>query len=77
MRHGLMPIDRVMIEWLQYYKIAFVIVLTKSDKLSKNQIGMVKSKINIELPGIDVYTFSALKKTGRENIINLLEYTAG
>ncbi len=77
MRHGLLPIDRVMIDWLNFYKISFVIILTKSDKLSKNHVGAVKSKINNELPNIDIYAFSALKKTGRENIITLLERTAG
>jgi len=75
-RHGILPIDQVMIEWLIYYKISFAIILTKSDKISKNHIKSVKMQINNQLPIIDVFTFSALKKTGREEIIALIERIA-
>jgi len=62
--------DLDMLGWLQRYNIPPIIVVTKCDKLSKNertkQIALISSAINIEkslmLP------FSALSKDGRDNI---------
>ncbi len=72
-RHGILPIDQIMIEWLNYYNIPFAIILTKSDKISKNQVRSIKLKIKNQFSDISICTFSALKKTGREEIFALIE----
>jgi len=36
-RHTLMEIDKMMLEWLNYYHINYVVILTKRDKLSYNK----------------------------------------
>lgn len=72
-RHGILPIDQIMIEWLNYYNIPFAIILTKSDKISKNQVRSIKLKIKNQFSDISICTFSALKKTGREEIFAIIE----
>lgn len=42
-RRELMESDAQMIDWLQYHEKPFIIVLTKTDKLSKNQLAQTLS----------------------------------
>ncbi|HHE55788.1 MAG TPA: YihA family ribosome biogenesis GTP-binding protein [Caldithrix abyssi] len=42
-RRELMESDAQMIDWLQYHEKPFIIVLTKTDKLSKNQLAKTLS----------------------------------
>jgi len=37
-RHDLMESDAQMVEWLMYNQLPFIIVLTKTDKISKNKL---------------------------------------
>lgn len=43
-RHDLLKIDRQMSEWLDYFDIPYIIILTKSDKISKSKLS---TQINI------------------------------
>ena len=43
------PEDRQLIGWLQYYQLPVLIVLTKVDKLSRNQLTERKRKIGADL----------------------------
>ncbi len=72
-RHDLMKNDRMMIDWLNFYHIPYIFVLTKSDKISNNQFRSFNTKIRDEFPGQIFIRFSARKKTGRDEIIKILE----
>jgi len=72
-RHELMENDRLMIDWLEYYKVPFNLVLTKSDKISNNQYRTINSKLSIEYPGRKILRFSSKTKIGREDILHILE----
>ena len=60
--------DEVLIDYLEYFEIPFLIVLTKSDKLSNNGIkkslDILKKKWRIEHPLV----VSSLKKKGIEDL---------
>lgn len=71
-RHGIMENDRIMIEWLQHYRIPYILVLTKSDKISNNQYRTISSKLNTEYPNHEILRFSSKTKIGREDILNIL-----
>jgi GTP-binding protein len=71
-RHRLMPIDQLMIEWLQYYQIRIVLVVTKTDKVSNNHIRLLHREIKDKYPGHDIISFSSKTKSGRERIMNIL-----
>ena len=51
-RHDLAEQDRQMIEWLRYFHLPYRILLTKSDKLSKNRTQSQISKMSSQL-GVD------------------------
>lgn len=72
-RHEIMKNDRMMIDWLKFYKIPFVLILTKCDKVSNNQIHVMSSKLESEFPDQTIVKFSARTRIGREDIINMLE----
>ena len=72
-RHQLLSSDQAMITWLEHYHIPFTIVLTKCDKLSRNQLNNKLKKLKEVLPAQDIISFSAVKRTGREKIIERLE----
>ena len=61
-----------MLGFMNFYAIPYTIVATKSDKLSKSQIGVQKQMLAKELKvGVDnIYVVSSLKKTGKDELIN-------
>jgi GTP-binding protein len=73
-RHGIMENDRLMIEWLIHYQVPYMLVLTKSDKISNNQFRTLSSKLNEEYPNEEILRFSSKNKTGREDILHILEH---
>ena len=75
-RHKMMRNDRMMIDWLKFYKIPFVLILTKCDKVSNNQIHVTSSKLKNEFPDQNIVKFSARTRMGREDIIHLLQQLA-
>ena len=66
--------DKQMFEYLAYYNVPFVIVATKSDKLSKAQLN--KSKLNIANTlgvGLDnITTVSNETKDGKEKLLGII-----
>lgn len=62
--------------WLEYYRIPFTAVLTKSDKLSNNQaIGRKRmiEKLLGASPQKETMLFSAKTQKGREDLWNIIE----
>jgi len=74
-RRGILPIDEIMIDWLNHYKINWILVLTKTDKLSNNELKNINVKITGELIDIKIINHSAKTKKGNNELLNLLNYT--
>lgn len=66
-RHPLKEYDLLMIDWANHYAIPMHILLTKADKLSRNQaanaLAGVKKSLDSHLL-VSIQTFSSLTKTG-------------
>ena len=63
------------IEWLRYYHIPGILVLTKSDKLSKNKQATQRKAIADAL-GVfkeDTILFSAKSRMGKDDVWNAVE----
>lgn len=71
-RHPLTPLDHNMIGWFAPTGRPIHILLTKSDKLSRNQASAAKAFVRQALAGlgpqVSVQLFSSLKKTGVEEV---------
>lgn len=75
-RHKPSEDDIMMNEFLNYYEIPFVLVLTKVDKISRNELAKNTKKIkeNLDLTNnIDIIPFSSVKKMNIEKIINHID----
>jgi GTP-binding protein len=72
-RHNLLPIDQLMIEWLQFYQIGLVLIATKSDKVSNNRIRILSREITEKYPDLHIVSFSAKTKSGRARVLDILE----
>jgi GTP-binding protein len=70
-RHEPTKLDIQLVEWLQHEKIPYLVVLTKSDKLKKNDLVKNKNKIRKVL-GLkaeeQTIPFSSLKREGRDEL---------
>ena len=75
-RHEPTYLDELMVTWLEYYEIPYVIVLTKSDKISKNkmekQIYRCSKIVNNDDLCIDYIPFSIITGEGRNEILALV-----
>lgn len=75
-RHEPTYLDELMVTWLEYYEIPYVIVLTKSDKISKNkmekQIYRCSKIVNNEELCIDYIPFSIITGEGKAEILALI-----
>jgi GTP-binding protein len=71
-RRGILEIDRIMINWLSHYTIPFIVIFTKTDKLSRAELFNKKAELSREIPTVEKTFFSAKSKSGREDILNLL-----
>lgn len=71
-RHPLKPLDLQMIGWYAPSGRPIHILLTKSDKLSRNQASATLALVRRELAGmgeqVSVQLFSSLSKTGTEEV---------
>jgi GTP-binding protein len=65
--------DRMMIEWLEFFDVPFVFILTKSDKISNNQYRETSKKLRENYPDREILRFSSKNKIGREEILHILE----
>jgi GTP-binding protein len=68
--------DRQLIEWLQFHKIYFVIIVTKIDRINNNQKVQItknlKQTLNLD-KNILILLFSTKTKEGKEKILGLIE----
>lgn len=77
MRHKATDFDISMLEFLQYNKIPYAIILTKSDKLNKSEFNSrmegIKEELGSLCEGIHIIPFSSLKGTGTEEVRRAIE----
>jgi len=71
-RRGVLEKDSELIEYLHYLNYPFVIVLTKYDKVSKNDALKLKRRIEDKIECERVLFFSAKTKYNREELIALI-----
>lgn len=71
-RHPLKPLDRQMIGWFAPSGRPIHVLLTKSDKLSRNQASAARALVQRELAGmgaqVSVQLFSSLARVGTEEV---------
>lgn len=76
-RHDPTYLDELMVSWLEYYEIPYAIILTKSDKISKNkmekQIYRASKIVNNESLCKDYIPFSIITNEGKDEIMNLIQ----
>ena len=63
--------DRQLIGWLQFYRLRFLIVLTKTDKVSRNQLVQRQRRIGEDLglsPAMPLISFSAKTGEGKDRL---------
>lgn len=74
-RHKPTQDDVLMYEWIRHYDIEVVIVATKKDKLTKNEL-MKTQKVIRDALKLDksqkIFYFSSLKKEGKEELLEEL-----
>ncbi|MBC2579817.1 ribosome biogenesis GTP-binding protein YihA/YsxC [Clostridium sp. DJ247] len=77
-RHKPTADDVTMYNWIKYYNYRTVIVATKIDKLTKNELQrnlkVIRETLNID-PEDQLLTFSSLKKYGKEELLDVIEQT--
>lgn len=77
MRHPATEFDISMLEFLSHFKIPYVVVLTKCDKLNKtefsNRLADLKTELGSLAEGIKIIPFSALKNIGIQEIREVAE----
>jgi len=66
-RHGILENDGMMIDFLDHYNIPFTPVFTKTDKLKKNELSVIKQK------NPECFFTSAAKGYGREEMLGYIE----
>ena len=75
-RHDPSEDDRIMYEWIRHQGFGHLVVATKADKLSRSrqmqQMRRIKTKLAMPDSSV-ILPFSALKKTGTEEVWELLE----
>ena len=74
-RHEPTNDDKMMYDWIKHYGYDVIVVATKSDKLSNNELGKSKKIIKETLklsPEDKLYYFSSLNKKGKDELIDNL-----
>ena len=64
--------EQLLLEWLQHQGTPWVLLLNKADKLSRSQTLQQKAKIEKRAVGARVFILSSLKKTGFDQVKNIL-----
>ncbi|MCE5263013.1 MAG: ribosome biogenesis GTP-binding protein YihA/YsxC [Deltaproteobacteria bacterium] len=63
--------DRQLIQWLTFYRLPFLLVLTKRDKVSNNEFARQRNRIAAKItmsPETPLLSFSARNGTGKESL---------
>lgn len=75
-RHPPTPLDIQMYEWMRFYNLDGIVVATKADKVSRNELSKNISVIRKTLKLKDddkVIPVSALKRTGHEDLLKVFD----
>jgi len=76
-RHELLSNDKQFIQWLFQNQISFMIILTKSDKLTRNQLSRNLKSLEHALvefsPVPVIISTSSIDRTGKEDILKIIE----
>lgn len=74
-RHEPTADDKMLLNFLYHYNIPFTVIATKCDKLSRAQLTKRRAEIasSVGVGTGNVYMISALKKTGKEEILARLD----
>ena len=72
-RHEPSKQDLQLHEWLVHHQKPHLIVATKADKLSKNELAQSLNRAAKIFKGADLITYSATKRHGRELLWNAIE----
>ena len=67
-RHGATPLDVQLYDWLVYEKKPHIIVATKADKLSANELRKSRSGVENQFPDATVLAYSAQTGRGRDEL---------
>lgn len=67
--------DKIMLKYFEYYRIPFICVITKADKIKKSQQKLTALKIarQIGVGDENVFICSTLEKKGKEEVLNKME----
>lgn len=69
-RHPIKENDQLMLEYLQYNKLPFIIILTKSDKLNQSEKTKKLNYFCELFPDIRIISSSSEKKQGKDKILS-------
>ena len=68
--------DLMMYQFLKYYHIPVTIIINKADKVSSSKkernLKVIKDTLNLAV-GDNYIMFSSVNKTGRDEVLNILE----
>ncbi len=64
--------ERLLQKWFEHHKTPWILVLNKSDKLSRSAGLQRKAKLTKILEGVPIYLVSSSKKTGFDEVKNVL-----
>lgn len=67
-RHAPTPLDIQLNEWLKHNHKPFIVVATKADKLSKNELTKSLRAAKVMLAGSRILAYSATKAHGRDEV---------
>lgn len=77
LRHGATELDKMMMGWLEYYRVQYSVVLTKADKVARSklarQIQSIKDQLTDNPLLQEVIPFSAVTGMGRKEILSRVE----
>lgn len=77
-RHKPSMDDINMYKWIKYYNYEAIVVATKIDKLTKNELQknlkMIRETLELN-PNDKLLTFSSLKKIGKEELLEVIDET--
>lgn len=71
-RRGILEKDKELIIYLDFLKLPYLIVLTKYDKVSKNEALKIKTKLEDMIDSREIVFFSSKTKFNKEKIVNII-----
>jgi len=76
-RHPLTALDLEMITWVARLQIPLLVIGTKADKLSTNQLNqqLAQNQKQLEelVPGVGILPFSSVNRMGRKQLLSLID----